>query len=98
MDAGLMKDLILNNNVTALTCTPTYILNLTEIESFAPAIKNLKRIDVGSEAFPPVLYTKLAAINPNLYIDNSYGPTECTVTTTLKEVKSADDITIGYPT
>ncbi|MCR5212495.1 MAG: amino acid adenylation domain-containing protein, partial [Lachnospiraceae bacterium] len=97
MDAGLMKDLILNNNVTALTCTPTYILNLTEIESFAPAIKNLKSIDVGSEAFPPVLYTKLSAINPDLIIYNTYGPTECTVTATLKEVDSADDITIGYP-
>ena len=97
MDAGLMKDLILNNNVTAMTCTPTYILNLTEIEAFTPAIKNLKVIDVGAEAFPPVLYTKLSAINPDLVIYNTYGPTECTVTATLKEVDSAEDITIGYP-
>ncbi len=97
MDAQQMKELILNNNVTAMTCTPTYMLNLTEIESFAPAIRNLRNIDVGSEAFPPVLYEKLSAINPDLYIDNSYGPTECSVTSTFKELHSAEDITIGYP-
>ncbi len=97
MDAGRMRDLILDNNVESMTCTPTYMLNLAEIESFAPAIKNLKTIDIGSEAFPPVLYTKIAAINPDLYIVNSYGPTECTVTSTIKELHSPEDITIGYP-
>lgn len=97
MDAQQMRDLILENNVEAMACTPTYMLNLTEIESFAPAIKNLKSIDVGSEAFPPVLYTKMAAINPDLHINNSYGPTECSVTCTLKELHSTEDITIGYP-
>ncbi|MCR4762043.1 MAG: amino acid adenylation domain-containing protein [Lachnospiraceae bacterium] len=97
MDAQQMRDLILSNNVEAMTCTPTYMLNLTEIESFAPAIRNLKCIDVGSEAFPPVLYDKLTAINPELCIYNTYGPTECCVTSTLKEVHSAEDITIGYP-
>jgi len=97
MDAQQMKALILDNNVESMTCTPTYMLNLTEIESFAPAIKNLKSIDIGAEAFPPVLYAKMAAINPDLYIDNSYGPTECSVTCTLKELHSTDDITIGYP-
>jgi acyl carrier protein len=97
MDAAQMKDLILNNNVESMACTPTYMLNLTEIESFAPAIKNLKSIDIGSEAFPPILYTKMAAINPGLYIDNSYGPTECSVTCTLKELNCVEDLSIGYP-
>ncbi|MBQ2083290.1 MAG: amino acid adenylation domain-containing protein, partial [Lachnospiraceae bacterium] len=97
MDAQQMKDLIVDNNVEAMTCTPTYMLGLTEIESFAPAIKNLKAIDIGSEAFPPVLYTKLHAINPDLYIANSYGPTECCVTCTLKDLNGTEDITIGYP-
>ena len=97
MDAQQMKALILDNNVESMTCTPTYMLNLTEIESFAPAIKNLKSIDIGAEAFPPVLYAKMAAINPDLYIYNTYGPTECSVTCTLKELHSTDDITIGYP-
>ncbi len=97
MDAEQMRDLILKNNVTAMTCTPTYMLNLTEIESFVPAIRNLKTIDIGSEAFPPVLYEKLVAINPGLYIVNTYGPTECCVTCTLKELHSSEDITIGYP-
>jgi amino acid adenylation domain-containing protein len=97
MDAQQMRELILKNNVEAMTCTPTYILNLTEIESFAPAIKNLKCIDIGSEAFPPVLYDKLIAINPELCIYNTYGPTECCVTATYKELHSSEDITIGYP-
>ena len=97
MDPVTMRDLIINNNVGAMTCTPTYLLNMIEIEAFRPAIKCLKSIDLGAEAFPGVLYERLMEINPDLYVVNTYGPTEATVSCTLKEVTSADDITIGRP-
>ena len=97
MDASTMRDLIINNGVGVMTCTPTYLLNMVEIEAFKPAVSCFKCIDVGSEAFPAVLYDKLKELNPDLYIVNTYGPTECTVSSTLKEIKNADDITIGRP-
>ena len=97
MDPIKMRDLMVNNHVGAMTCTPTYMLNMIEIEAFKPAIRCLKSIDLGAEAFPGVLYEKLTEINPDLYVVNTYGPTEATVSCTLKEVTSADDINIGKP-
>lgn len=67
------------------------MLNMIEIEAFRPAIKCLKSIDLGAEAFPSVLYERLMEINPDLYVVNTYGPTEATVSCTLKEVMSADE-------
>ncbi|MBR4344503.1 MAG: amino acid adenylation domain-containing protein, partial [Lachnospiraceae bacterium] len=97
LDAAKMSELIVKNHVEVITCTPSYIMNMIEIESFVPAAKELKCIDVGSEAFPATLYDKLKAINPDVYIVNAYGPTECTITCTLKEVVDSNDVTIGKP-
>ncbi|MBO7664183.1 MAG: amino acid adenylation domain-containing protein, partial [Clostridia bacterium] len=97
MDAAQMCDLMVRNHVDVINGTPSYFMNMIEIDAFAPAIRGLKAIDVGAEAFPPVLFDRLKAINPDLYIVNTYGPTETTVSCTLKEVTSADDVTIGGP-
>ena len=97
LDAVAMRDLILNNGVDAIDGTPSYYLNMLEIEAFLPAVRKLKMLDAGAEAFPAALYEKLAAINPDLYIVNTYGPTECTVSCTLKEVTDSRNITIGTP-
>ena len=51
------------------------MLNMIEIEAFRPAIKCLKSIDLGAEAFPSVLYERLMEINSDLYVVNTYGPT-----------------------
>ena len=54
-------------------------------------------MDVGAEAFPGDLYTRLKAINPSMHIMNSYGPTECTIGSTAMILEGPDDITIGIP-
>ena len=97
MDPRKMRDLILENQVESLFCTPTYIRNLADIEEFAPAIRCFKSIEIGGEAFYPALYDKLRSINPDLYINNVYGPTETCVICALKELYSSQDITIGFP-
>ncbi|MBO7364490.1 MAG: non-ribosomal peptide synthetase, partial [Lachnospiraceae bacterium] len=97
MDAAQMCGLMVKNHVDVINGTPSYFMNMIEIEAFAPAVRGLKAIDVGAEAFPPALFEKLRALNPDLYIVNTYGPTEATVSCTLKEVTRSDDITIGGP-
>ncbi|MBO7663673.1 MAG: amino acid adenylation domain-containing protein, partial [Clostridia bacterium] len=97
MDAAQMCDLMVRNHVDVINGTPSYYMNMIEIEAFAPAVRGLKAIDIGAEAFPPALFEKLRALNPDLYIVNTYGPTEATVSCTLKEVTRSDDITIGGP-
>ncbi|MDO4796888.1 MAG: amino acid adenylation domain-containing protein [Coriobacteriales bacterium] len=97
MDAAAMAELMVANDVTAFTCTPSYLSNMIEVPVFAQAMKQIRAVDVGAEAFPADLYTKLRAISPTMAIMNSYGPTECTVTCTAIFLDGADDVTIGYP-
>ncbi|MBQ2670238.1 MAG: AMP-binding protein, partial [Clostridia bacterium] len=70
MDAIQLRDLIVENKVEVMTCTPSYLLNMIEIDAFAPAVKQLNTVDVGAEAFPPALFTKLREVHPDLYIMN----------------------------
>ncbi|MBQ3463814.1 MAG: amino acid adenylation domain-containing protein, partial [Clostridia bacterium] len=97
MDAITLSRIMLENNVDIMSCTPSYLLNMMEIDAFAPAVKQLKSIDFGAEAFPPALFTKLRKLNPDLYIMNGYGPTEATISCTMQVIENADDITIGIP-
>ena len=97
LNALSMRDLMLKNKVDCIDGTPSYYLNMLQFEEFHPAVRQLKMLDAGAEAFPGALFDKLKAINPDLYIVNTYGPTECTISCTLKEVTSSENITIGTP-
>ena len=97
LDPGRLSSLMLKNKVDVMTCTPSYISNLLDLDVMDDAIKGLKSIDIGAESFPEALYEKLTAVNPNLYIMNGYGPTETTISCTMQVIGSSDDITIGIP-
>ena len=97
MDPDAMAQLIEQHQVDSFTCTPSYLSNLIEVPVFANAMERIRAVDVGAEAFPGDLYTRLKAINPNMNIMNSYGPTECTVSSTAAILAGPDDITIGVP-
>ena len=97
MNPALLKELMLGNQVDIMTCTPSYLSNLIVIDSFLPAIRRLKSVDLGAEAFPPPLFGKLREVNPELYIMNGYGPTEATISCTMEAVENGSDITIGLP-
>lgn len=92
-----MKQFILTNKVDAVCATPTYINTLASIPDMHEALAQLKVIDIGAEAFPGALYTKLRDINPDVLILNGYGPTETTISCTVKELTSPEHITIGKP-
>ena len=101
MNPKQLEETMLANKVDGLCATPTYVLNLLDMgklmDSLSTAISNLKLVDIGAEAFPPVLYDKLREVNSDVTIINGYGPTETTISCTMKEIDNPDDITIGIP-
>lgn len=97
LNPSKMRRFMLEHCVDAVCFTPAYANTLTDIPEFADALANVKTYDFGAEAFPGSLFTKLRAINPNAYIMNGYGPTEATISCTMKVIESAEDVTIGRP-
>ena len=93
----MLKELCDKNQVDIMSCTPSYLANLIDFPEFESVIKRIKSVDFGAEAFPSALFTKLRAINPEIYIMNGYGPTEATISCTMKAIESAENITIGFP-
>ncbi len=91
----LLKDLCEKNLVDIMSCTSSYLANLIDLPEFDSVVKKIKSVDFGAEAFPAALFTRLRAINPEIYIMNGYGPTEATISCTMKPVESAENITIG---
>lgn len=96
-DAKLINELLGDNGVDTLIVTPAYLNMLIDIPLIGESIKRIKVMDFGAEAFPPALYDKIRKVNPNVLILNGYGPTEATISCTVKVIESADDITIGFP-
>lgn len=97
LNAALMKRFILTHRVDGMCVTPAYINALIDLKDMRDAFKLIKVYDFGAEAFPPALYTKITAINPEAYIMNGYGPTEATISCTMQVITDADHVTIGVP-
>ena len=93
----MLGDLIVENNVDIMTTTPTYLSNMIDLPQLEKAVAQIKVFDVGAEAFPPALYDKIRAVNPDAYIMNGYGPTETTISCTMKVITEGKNITIGTP-
>ncbi|MBQ6131121.1 MAG: amino acid adenylation domain-containing protein, partial [Selenomonadaceae bacterium] len=93
----MLKELCEKNGVDVMSCTPSYLANLIDLPEFESVVKRIKSVDFGAEAFPAALFTKLRAVNPEIYIMNGYGPTEATISCTMKAIESAENITIGLP-
>ena len=93
----MLGDLILKNGVDIMTTTPTYLSNMIDLPQLREAASRIKVFDVGAEAFPPALYDKIRAVNPDAYIMNGYGPTETTISCTMKVITDSKNITIGEP-
>ena len=85
------------NKVDIMTTTPTYLSNMIDLPQLGKAVAQIKVFDVGAEAFPPALYDKIRAVNPDAYIMNGYGPTETTISCTMKVITEGKNITIGTP-
>ncbi|MBR6888323.1 MAG: AMP-binding protein [Selenomonadaceae bacterium] len=93
----ILKALCEKNGVDVMSCTPSYLANLIDLPEFESVVKQIKSVDFGAEAFPAALFTKLRAVNPDIYIMNGYDPTEATISCTMKAIESPENITIGIP-
>ncbi len=93
----LLKDLMVNNDVRTMTCTPSFAMNLISIDDVRCIFRQLRNIIVGAEAFTPRLYSLLREASPDLNIINGYGPTEASICCSVKTVNGPDNITIGRP-
>ncbi|ORX80511.1 acetyl-CoA synthetase-like protein [Anaeromyces robustus] len=93
----LLSNTILKNNVEVITTTPTRFKLFMEYEKFRKCISNIKVITLAGEALSVDLCKNIHQYS-NCKIFNAYGPTECAVTSTLKEIDSEDEnVTIGKP-
>lgn len=93
----ILGDLIVKNKVDIMTTTPTYLSNIIDLPQLTEAMSQIKVFDIGAEAFPPALYEKIRLVNQNAYIMNGYGPTETTISCTMKVITDSQKITIGAP-
>ena len=96
-DPAAFTQLLLAEHVDVMACTPSFLMNMLGIECFEKALKGIRSVMVGAEAFPAGLYEKLVSVSPDIYIVNAYGPTECTVSASAKHLTGPENITIGGP-
>ncbi|MCQ2062028.1 MAG: amino acid adenylation domain-containing protein [Fibrobacter sp.] len=96
-DIEKLCNAFVKNNVDAVVMTPSFASSLLSVSEFEKVVTNLKGFLLGAEAFPPALYSKLKSLNPDLLVQNGYGPTECTVACAFKILSSGENITIGGP-
>lgn len=101
MNPVMLGKLMTDNGVDVMSCTPSYLMNMLDMgeftDVFTDAVKALRSVDMGAEAFPPALFEKLKEINPDICIMNGYGPTEATISCTMQIIEDTENITIGIP-
>ena len=93
----LLAKAITDSGVTGITCTPTFLVNIVDMDICREALRQIRFYDIGAEAFPSGLYSRLREIREDSIILNVYGPTECTMGCSSAVMEDDGDITIGGP-
>lgn len=96
-DLNLLAEYLNGAGVDAMCATPSFMSVLLETPFLEAALARIRVFDMGAEAFFPGLYTKMRRANPHAVILNGYGPTEATVSCTVKEIVSEESVNIGRP-
>lgn len=92
-----IPELIKNQNVTHIQCTPSMARMLLLDENSKQALKNLEYMLIGGEAFPVSLAKELQGIFKGKIL-NMYGPTETTIWSSIHQVNDeSSTIPIGKP-
>lgn len=89
--------LIARHKVTHLQCTPSMAGMLVANDRSRDALRSLRTMCVGGEAFPPSLAHELMRLVPG-DIHNMYGPTETTIWSAMHTLGSkAESVPLGTP-
>ncbi|HEX3044252.1 MAG TPA: amino acid adenylation domain-containing protein [Bacillota bacterium] len=96
-DPTYIRNIIALEQVTHFACVPSLFREILEVLTPGDA-QTLRIITLAGENASPDLISKSKAINPALEMVNEYGPTENSVTTTIKrDLETSPSITIGKP-
>lgn len=94
-DAAYLIDLLITNEVSHLLIVPSlYRILLNDLEQNLP---HLKAVTVAGEATNDDLVKRHYSQLAHTRLINEYGPTECSVCATFKELKEGSPVTIGTP-
>ena len=96
MNPNLLAKLILDNKIEATFFSPSYANNLLDFPEAVEALRTMKSLLIGGEAFPAPLYKRMRDLGITARLLNGYGPTETTIFITVDEVEN-ENITIGGP-
>jgi len=75
-------------------CPPPTLLRAMDCADPARELPDLRLCYVGGEAMPPDLADRWGA---SLWLENGYGPTECTVTVVRGRLRPGAPVVIGTP-
>ncbi|MFG2292418.1 amino acid adenylation domain-containing protein [Streptomyces sp. NPDC048603] len=97
-----LAELCVRHGVTLLQGTPSLLSAVATEPEALDALKGLRVLLVGGEAFPSGLAGRLLAALPGVRVLNMYGPTETTIWSTTHELDPVRDATatsipIGRP-
>lgn len=96
-DVEIMRDRIVNNEITHYSGVPAQYSNLLEVLTEESA-RSLKVVTLGGEKVTSIIIERTRDINNKLEICNEYGPTEGTVIATiLRNAEQNENISIGAP-
>ncbi|HEX7333145.1 MAG TPA: amino acid adenylation domain-containing protein [Pyrinomonadaceae bacterium] len=99
-DGTEMLSYLTRHRVDALDCTPSQLRMLLDAglgEHAGEVVRLVRLVLVGGEAIDGQLWERLGAQARKVTYYNVYGPTECTVDTTIQRVQSGEGSTIGRP-
>ena len=96
-DVTLLAELMKRTGVEAFDATPSRLAAMLELPEFCEAIAECKLLNIGGEAIPASLLSKLDAAGFKGLTINEYGPTETTVGSNHAVLQSDKAVTVGPP-
>ena len=92
----LLSETLKKYGVNIMFLTPSYVSNVLDTPEFVEALNNFQVLDMGAEAVPYELVERIRKMGIKCHIDNGYGPTETTITSSMTFIEDKY-VTIGKP-
>ncbi|MDQ0810675.1 amino acid adenylation domain-containing protein [Streptomyces sp. B3I7] len=87
-----LRDLLGRHLVTLVQATPSFLAAVAARPEALDALRPLRALLVGGEAFPSGLARRLLTALPSVRVFNMYGPTETTIWSTVHELDRERDV------